>query len=308
MTPRAGSPEWLAERRGLVTATDIPIILGLSPYKSEAQLAAEKLGQSEPDEPTLRMRLGRSLEPFIAEEYSRMTGLRLRRFTGLVHHPSIAWAAATPDYRAVGRKLDVEIKWHGGRSRFADGLPQDYEAQVRWQLGVLGYQQGEVAALVVDELRTFPVEHDEAQWRKLVDIAADFRRRLEAGGPFTEDAASLRARYPSDDGTEMTADAELAEAVSTLVALREKRKAIEADEEHLEVAIKQRMGDAASLVGPGFHVTWKRTRDHSETDWKLLAEGLLRQLPETERDALVGLHSTVRSGFRPFRVWLDKED
>ena len=55
-----------------------------------------------------------------------------------------------------------------------------------------------------------------------------------------------------------------------------------------------------------FHVTWKRTKDRTETDWKSLAAGLLHQMPETERAALVGLHSAVREGFRPFRVTVGK--
>lgn len=305
---RSGSDEWLAARRDLVTATDVPVILGLSPYKAEATLAAEKRGEIEASDSTLRMRLGLALEPFIADEYSRTTGIRLRRFGGLVHHPRLAWAAATPDYRAVGRRLDVEIKWSVARNRWADGLPQDIEAQVRWQLGCLGFAEAEVAALVGDELRTFPVTHDEATFAALVDIAADFRRRLADGGPFTESVASLKSRYPADDGSTLEADAELVEAVSALVAVRERRKAAETDEERLEAAIKTRMGEAALLVGPGFRVSWKRTRDSVSTDWKLLSEGLLRTLPETEREALVGLHSTVRPGFRPMRVVLDKED
>ncbi len=55
-------------------------------------------------------------------------------------------------------------------------------------------------------------------------------------------------------------------------------------------------------------MTWKRTKDATETDWKSIASGLLNALPEPERAALVGLHSTVRPGFRPFRVAWEKGD
>ena len=44
MTLEQGSAEWLAARRQMVTSTDLPVIMGLSPYKSEATLAREKLG------------------------------------------------------------------------------------------------------------------------------------------------------------------------------------------------------------------------------------------------------------------------
>ena len=54
-------------------------------------------------------------------------------------------------------------------------------------------------------------------------------------------------------------------------------------------------------------MSWKRTKDSVATDWKSLATSLLTLVPETDRDAVVGLHSTDREGFRPFRVTLDKE-
>jgi hypothetical protein len=82
---------------------------------------------------------------------------------------------------------------------------------------------------------------------------------------------------------------------------------MEEDEAQIEAAIKARMADAAVLRGPGWHVTWKRTKDREETDWKNLAHGILNTLPETERTALVGLNTTVRAGFRPFRVVVEKE-
>jgi putative phage-type endonuclease len=101
---RQGSPEWLAARRSLITATDIAVLMGDSPWKSEADLADEKRGLAPDQEPTLRMRTGLAMEPLIAAEYGRTTGRRLRRFHGLVVHPGIGWAAASPDYRVVGQK------------------------------------------------------------------------------------------------------------------------------------------------------------------------------------------------------------
>jgi predicted phage-related endonuclease len=202
----------------------------------------------------------------------------------------------------------VEAKWTTSRSRFADGLPQDYEAQVRWQMGVTGYPRADVAALVGgDTLEVFEVVHDADLFADLVDIATDFRARLAAGGPFSRDHARIKRDHPADDGSEMAADEELAEAVSALVALRAQRKDMEAAEDDIEAAIKARMGDAAVLTGPGFRITWKRTKDVEQTDWRSVADGLLRQLPETERTALVGIHTSVKPGFRPFRVMLEKE-
>lgn len=301
----ARSPEWLAARQAGVSSTDLPVILGLSPYKSEAALAREKLSgeREEPGpEQARRMRIGLAMEPIIRAEYEIETGTKLRRVKRLIAHPRISWALTSLDFERVGERYIVETK-ASTSSRWGDELPQDVEAQVRWQMGTAGYPVADVAALLNgSRLRLYTVEHEAATFDGLLDVAADFRRRLETDGPFAENAASIKARYPVDDGSEMVADSELAEAVHALLSWRAQRSVAQSTEEALEVAIKARMADATRLIGDDFAVTWKRTRDVTTTDWKSLADGLLRQLAETEREALVGINSTVRPGFRPFRV------
>lgn len=304
--PRQASPEWLAARRASVTSTDVGVLLGVSPYKSEWDLAAEKLGWIEPVEQTLPMKIGLALEPLIRSEYELQTGERLRRVRTLVRHPTIPWAVASPDYTVVGYPdMLVEAKWSLAR-RWADGLPQDVEAQVQWAMGCTGRRRAHVAALLGgNRFELFPVEFDQQLFDGLVEIGADFRARMKAGGPFAETSDSLKRRYPSDDGTEMVADSETADAVHTLIDVRGRRKALEADEERLEGLIKAVMAAASTLVGPGWKVYWRRTKDQTIVDWKSVADGLLRQLPETERDALVGIATTARPGFRPFRVVIE---
>lgn len=303
MALQQGSTEWLAARRELITSTDIPVLLGVSPYKSEATLAREKLGEVEPTEQTLPMRVGLALEPVIAAEYERQTGHKLRRFHGLVTHPTIEWAGASPDWRRQGERALVEGKYSTARRWDGGQVPDDVEAQVRWAMGVTGYPTAQVARLDGRELHiSDPIEHDPQVWDNLVAIAADFRRRLAEGGPFAEDAASIKARYPADDGSELQADAALEEAVIELLRLRALRADTVAAEERIETAIKARMGPATRLSGAGWTVTWKQTKDIETTDWRSIADGLLRQLPETERIALVGIHTNVRAGFRPFRL------
>ena len=108
-------------RREHVTATDIPVLLGISPWKCEQDLADEKLNGNG-QESTLRMRVGNALEDLIAEAYAEQTGRKVRRVRGLWESARIPWAAASPDATAAGRL--VELKWSGRRSRFAAGCPR----------------------------------------------------------------------------------------------------------------------------------------------------------------------------------------
>ena len=305
---RQGSPEWLAARRELITATDISVLLGISPYRCEQDLADEKFGIAEPFETNIRMRIGTALEPLIADEYTRVTGRRLRRYHGLLTHPTVTWAGASPDFGVVGERRLVETKWTGSRARFADGLPQDIEAQAMWQMFVTGIYLCDVAALVGDDLRVFTVEFASATAESLLLVAEDFRVRLADGGPFAQNAASIKRRFPSDTGAEMPADADLAEAVRSLIDLRERKRQLESLEEAIEAAVKTRVGDYAVVTGLGWHLTWRRTKDRTETDWKAISEELLPTLPETERIALVGRSTVVRPGFRPLRIVQDKDE
>jgi putative phage-type endonuclease len=302
-----GSAEWLEVKRSLVTATDVPVLLGLSPWKCEADLADEKL-YGTITEPSLRMRVGSAVEGLIGEEYERVTGRHVQRVRGLRIHPTIEWAGASPDFRVIGERRLVEAKRSSSRTRFADGLPQDVEGQVQWQLGVTGYPVADVAALVGDDdLAVFEVEADPRLFGDLVAIAEDFRARLAAGGPFSRDLARVKRDHPADDGSEMVADTELNEAMLRLIALRAQRKDIEAAEEAIEAAVRDRMGPATLLIGEGYRLTLKRTKDVETTDWRNIADGLLRQLGEPERTALVSLNTSARAGFRPFRLTVEKE-
>jgi putative phage-type endonuclease len=304
------SAEWIEARREGVTGSDIPVLLGLSPYQSEAGLARMKGGDEGPerDEKQARMmRLGLALEPVIRDEDTLKHGHRIRRINRTHVHPELPWAMASLDFERVGERTIVEAK--ASRSgRWDDGLPQDVEAQVRWQMGVAGYPRAHVACLRSGaDLVCYDVDHDEDVFAGLVAIAEDFRRRLADGGPFAENAASVKARFPADDGSTLVADEDVTHAVWALLDLRENRRRLEGEEEVLETAIKTRMADAAYLDGKGFRVTWKRTKDRYETDWRRVAEGFLRDIPESEADALVGLATVVRPGFRPLRI-VEKED
>ena len=307
---RQRTEEWLAYRRTVITATDIGVLLGVNPWRCEADLADEKRGLGDPEPENLRMRMGSALEDVIADEYAAVTGRTVRRSHLMVRHPDIEWAAASIDahaYDAGGTRV-VELKYTTSRSRFADGLPRDVEAQVAWQLGCSGLEIADVAVLAGDTfLPPFEVRADPVLFADLVVVAEDFLRRLAEGGPFARSEERIRRDHPADDGSAIDADNDTVEAVRALLDIRAAIARYEETEKALKAAIEARMGDAAVMTGDGFRVTWKRGKDRTDTDWRAVAAELLPHLPEPERDALVGRHTTVSAGFRPLRVTASKE-
>ena len=199
----------------------------------------------------------------------------------------------------------------GTSGRFADvfePMTGDVQAQVAWQLGCTGYPVADVAVLSPDSLTIYEQQSDGQLFSDLIAVAADFRRRLADGGPFARSEERIRRDHPADDGSEITADAEVADAVIALLDLRAQIARHEATEKALKAAIEARMGTAAVMTGPGFRVTWKRTRDQEVTDWKAVAGSLLATLSETDRATAVAPHITVRPGRRPLRVTSDRGD
>lgn len=314
--PLQRTPEWYAARREGITATDIPAILGLSRYKSEGDVAREKL-TGETIETTAaqerRFRLGRTLEDAIAAEDVVEHGIPVERVRRLRRSKTIPWALASLDGVRVGEpKTVVEIKTSTS-PRWDDGLPQDVEAQVRWQMGVTGYPRGHVVALRYGrDIVCHDVEHDEATWQQLVEIAEDFRSRLAAGGPFAESRASGRRAWPRDDGSEVTADDEVREAVETLFAVRGSLSRLGETEDALIAAIQARMGPASVMIGPGWRITWKAGKERSVPDYKTIAKDLREYALERGGDpgtidVIESLHTETREGSRPFLLREEKD-
>ena len=299
---RQGSPEWLAYRRTVITGTDIPILLGLSPYRCEADLADEKAGAAG-QEATVRMRVGSFLEPLILEEYEAATGSRAVRYRAMVRHAEVEWAAASPDARRVGTRRLVELKWTTSRSRFADGLPRDVEAQVAWQLGCTGYPVADVAVLTPDGLLpVVEVEADPAVFADLLSVAADFRRRLAEGGPFARSDERIRKDYPTDDGVLLPATPDLIALARELADARAAKAEADSREKTVASALRAILLGSAGVDGV---LTYRKSADSTRVNWPAVAlayRALLTDRPEAELDALISIHSETKTGPRVLRL------
>jgi putative phage-type endonuclease len=300
------TPEWYAARLLGITSTDIAAILGVSPWKSEGDVAREKLGaeREEPDDRTARRwRLGLALEDAIADEEYHQHGYRLRRVRRLITSPTIPWALTSLDFERVGEKTIVEAKTSTSKE-WDDGLPESVEAQVRWQMGVAGYPRAHVAALRFGRsLVCYDVVHDQAVFDGLVTIAEDFRRRLAAGGPFDETRSSLRRAWPTDDGSVLYADPDSDRLVRELLATRAVLAPYREQESRLEASIIEHLKTASVLVGDGWQVTYKAAKDTEVTDWKALAHDLLGPLSSIAmRDEYISRYTTTKTGSRRLLV------
>jgi putative phage-type endonuclease len=137
-----GTPEWLAERAGKVTASMVSAVLAkpeTAGYRDyQAQLIAEVLtGKPQGSDYTnAAMQFGTEMEPLARSAYEAETGFSVDE-VGFCQHPAIERAGASPD-GLVGDSGLVEIKCPKVATHLAyliaGIVPVEYKNQMMWQI------------------------------------------------------------------------------------------------------------------------------------------------------------------------------
>ena len=148
--PEQGSPEWLQQRLGKVTASRMADLCaktktgyGASRKNYLAQLVAERLsGTVQESYTNAAMQGGTETEPHAADAYSFRTGLDVEG-CGFFDHPTIPMSGASPD-RLVGADGLVEIKCPNTATHIDtlldDSVDGKYLLQMQWQMACTGRQ------------------------------------------------------------------------------------------------------------------------------------------------------------------------
>jgi putative phage-type endonuclease len=137
-----GSPEWLAWRKTVITATDCPAIRGSSPWSTAYKCWQRKLSLVEEQKSNDAMERGKKLEPIIRQRFIEKWGINM---TPVV--------AESSEYTFLGASLDgisdcgkyiLEVKT-GGEKLYAmaknEIIPEYYLDQVQQQLLVSGAEK-----------------------------------------------------------------------------------------------------------------------------------------------------------------------
>ena len=144
MSAPQGSAEWLAARAGCLTASAIADMLAktktgeaASRANLRARLVAERLtGIPQDGFSNAAMQWGNEQEPFARAAYEIHSG-NLVDQTGLVMHPSIPYAGASPDGLVDDCGL-VEIKCPNTATHIkyllSGDVPKEYQPQMLWQM------------------------------------------------------------------------------------------------------------------------------------------------------------------------------
>lgn len=218
---RQGSKEWFAARVGCVTGSRVGHAIGRLTRKSGDKKAGDPTGAQEKYALEMAaeiltgkaldhyvsewMELGKENEPLARTAYEMLTGADVE-LIGIVFHPNIKRAAASPDGLVAPDGL-VEFKvpkitthmdyWNRGR------VPPEYEPQMMWQMACAGPEilwndfvshcpslpapyDTFIKRLPRDEKRIAEMEADVLQFLKDVDEMMDRWKERATGEPITE--------------------------------------------------------------------------------------------------------------------------
>ncbi len=136
---RQQGTEWLEWRMNGLGASDLPIIVGVSPWNTSAKLLLEKTGKLHPKESNWQMRRGISLEPEARSVYEASTGLKM--IPSCVERLDKPWMHASLDGIDKTGKVVLEVKVPGKSDHeiaLAGHIPEKYIPQCDWLLAVTG--------------------------------------------------------------------------------------------------------------------------------------------------------------------------
>lgn len=136
------TPEWLEMRREKIGASDAPVIMGVSPWKSPYELWVEKMGLSETTYRSPAMQRGIDLEDTARIEFELT--VRIKVYPKVVTNPNFNWQMASLDGISDDGKTLVEIKCPGDEDHqlARQGvIPEKYIPQLQHQMCVCGLNE-----------------------------------------------------------------------------------------------------------------------------------------------------------------------
>lgn len=301
-----------ATRNQGLGSSDAAVAVGMSPFKSPAELWLEKTGRKEPDDldGLDHIRFGNVLEDIIAKEFAHRTDKKIQRMLKpYVRVEGDLQIVANIDRYVVNEDAVLEIKNVNAfaASHWEEGPPLYYRLQVEHQLIAAKKDKAWIAALIGgnsfvchelqrnDLLSKNLIKKEQQFWQYVVDDTP----------PPARTAEEVLALYPRSNGKPLVATDEIVTAWEKLLDVRTNLKEIEAQKRELETVLKVFMGESGHILLMPDNTkmaTFNTNKDRVKIDWKEVARAAMKNLPETTREALVSSFTETKPGARPFIV------
>lgn len=296
----------LEMRKTGLGGSDISAALGISPWKTQLQLWAEKVGRVEQGEPSEAMEWGSRLEaPILSKFEQNHRKFKVSHGSGTVRSHEHQFLLASPDGFIVdrdGKSGILEVKTSSDSPW--DDIPAHYELQARHYCYVLGRQFAYFAVLFRgNQYREYgPYFFDSQEYEdSILPKLQEFWQAVEGQRPIFEpvdlsDLAHIIDLNPDLEPMQIDPSHEAYRIVSNIRALQERNKASDEKIRDEKLKLAELMGPHMKMVDENGKtlVTQTVVADSTAVDSKVLKD----KYPEIYDEC-----SKVRKGWRSMRVW-----
>lgn len=268
--------EQLNERRLGIGGSDMPIILGLSKYKTPYQLYLEKIGKSSDDvSETPQQYWGNQLEGVIRDEFKKRNNVVVETPSTIIH-PFYDFLRGNIDGFIPSLNAVLEVKnsnqfmaseWGEDGS---DVIPMPYLVQVAHYCAVINADCAYIAVLIGGhDYRQFKYTRDLIIEERVINSAKKFWNCVQTKTPPEPiNQLDLRLMFPKHNPEKIkTLKTPIDEQLTTLAETRFKIKELSDIEDKYKFNIMQFMEDAECLVDESGKplVTWRANKRGSRT-------------------------------------------
>jgi len=320
-----------------IGASEVAAICGVSPFADAWSVLRRKKGLGEPEPETEEMRWGKILEPIIAGVFAHRSNLAVGWWDRPVYSKKRDWQRASPDGLILsdvpltflfekdspelvrrmieeGRCIGVlECKttgphyanqW-GPSGTGAQGIPEWVLLQVQTQMSTLELGHAWVACLISgQDFRQYHIEDDPYLWEVILEEVEPFYFQCVLGDKEPPISSSkhvrnyIRERYPKNVEKLRPATEKEAGWLAEYASVRARMDELEDQRDLLEHQLTHAIAEAEGIESPRIKMTWKRTRDGSETSWEELAREQLVGYSDEERNGIIQQYTHPVPGYR----------
>lgn len=276
--------KWLEYRRSGIGGSDAAVIVGLSPYRSQIELWADKTGRLPDKEDSEAMRVGRDLEEYVARRFCEATEKRVRRRNAIFQHDTYDFITANVDREIVGENAGLECKTTSAfaKSDFENGeIPPYYYCQCCHYMNVMGYEKMYLAVLVMGRaFYWYEIKRDENECAALLNAEIEFWNKhiIPDSRPMPDGSDSaqrtLEALYNEQRDNVITMF-EQEQTAAELTAIKAQIKVLEVREKLLKQNLINALGGNTDGLTENYKLSW---REQSKTT--LDSKSLKRDYPK----------------------------
>lgn len=288
-TSNLSRQDWLALRQSGIGGSDIAAIIGVSPYATAYDIYQSKTQPLADEDMNEFAYWGTVLEDTVAREFSKRSGLKIQNVNFLMRHPEHRWAIANIDRAVVNNHVKgwgnvrfkdgrlttneiVEIKTaseYVGKNwgnEDSDEVPDQYQCQAQWYMGVTGVEVCHMAVLIGgNKYRQYKIERHQDFIDYLFEAAESFwvnnvLAGVEPDATTLQNAKDKYPRHNPDTTLDVEPDSETAKVFEHYESLKAQEKEIKAALELAQTDLICQMQDNEALAIDGEVVATYKTQ------------------------------------------------